>query len=163
MKYIICLIILLGLFFTGCDKDSSPSNTTPEQQVHVYPLAVGNRWIYSGGDTILIDGTATLNGKTAHHILGDDDYTLGERNLYYEGNMLYGWDGADTVASPLFDEITLQTLTVENVTVPAGTFETYKYSWGTATTKIYWFRKGGGVVKANLNGDIRELIAYTLH
>jgi len=161
MKYFTVILTLFVFVIFGC-KDDTTSPDDTNQNKNVYPLKVGNQWIYSVGDTITIYKTETLNGKLSYCIDGDDDYTFGERNLYYEGTIVYGWEGTDTVAVQIFDESILESLPKEQVLTPAGTFDTYKYSWGNLTTKIYWFAKGVGVVRAELNGNVRELVKYTL-
>jgi hypothetical protein len=156
--------VLFLVLCNGCSKDDNPSSDGDKNaSSHIYPLAVGNQWIYSVGDTITINRTATLNGKLSHCINGDDDYTFGERNLYYEGSVLYGWENIDTVASQIFDESVLESLPKEKITVQAGTFDTYKYNLPQSTT-YYWFAKGYGVVKVEYTSrsEIRELVKYTI-
>ena len=93
------LLLLYILLFTFCSDDKS---TNPTDERHFYPLKVGNTWTYDVEDdtpysqTIRIDRTVVVgNGKTAYHIDGDDDYTFGARNLYYEGTILFGFENDD--------------------------------------------------------------------
>ena len=91
----------------SCSEDDSSTNPN-KTETNCYPLKVGNSWTYNtnnGSQTVRIDQTVTSpNNKTAYHIVGDNDYTFGVRNLYYEGRKLYGYENEDDPEVMIIDE-----------------------------------------------------------
>lgn len=152
MKFIFQIFFILSLVvLNSCSKDDNLTNPQQLDQ-KFYPLKVGNTWTYStsnGDQTIRIDQTVTAtNGKTAYHIDGDDDYTIGVRHLYYDDTKLYGFEQSTEDPELLFDESTIIQNTYE-INVPAGTFTTYAFvkDWGNSSIYTHYYAKGIGLVK----------------
>jgi len=164
MRYLALFLSISILLLEGCKENVISS----DNEKNIYPLKVGNQWIYSQwlyglGDTITIDNTSTLNGKIGYHFSGVWTYTFENFNLYYDNSKLYGFNTWDSVATELLDENILETLPAETVSVPAGTFYTYKFTWGNKHIYTYWISRGVGVVKVMRNGMVTELINFTLN
>jgi hypothetical protein len=164
MRYLVLFLSISILLLEGCNENVISSNN----EKNIYPLKVGNQWIYSQwlfglGDTITIKSTSSFNGKVGYNFSGVWDYSFERFSLYYENSKLYGFNPWDSAATELFDENILETLPAETISIPTGTFSTYKYTWGNKHIYTYWISRGFGVVKVMRDGFVTELINVTLH
>jgi hypothetical protein len=160
----IAIMLLSVLIF--CSKKSNPtSNNNDPNNNRIFPLRVGNQWIYSNEDTISIDMSMKLiNGKTSYHFIDDDDYTFGLYNLYYVGNILYGYEEEDHIYRLFNEDSLVATLQTARISVPAGVFDTYILPVGDESNPNakYWVAKGMGVVRSLRGEETINLVKYSI-
>jgi len=170
-----CLNVLLTLL-TSCGggineniarPDLSGGSTTSSSSI--YPLKVGNTWTYSssqgGSYTISIDGTTTVNGSYVYMRTTEGESYYTYLNWETSGLTYYG-TSVSTLASPCVllpntlyvglnytdtcNEFSCTVSKIENVTVPAGTFNNcYQVDCydGTDLWDTTWYCSGVGMVK----------------
>ncbi len=183
-------LVLLALTLFGCSKDDSSTDPIliPTAKA-IYPLAVGNQWIYkhsvtSVQDTLTINNSFYLDGDSVYTFMGNDDFSFeldtDNQGFFYRDKdlwtLIYGvkklfipyvrGTSYFTVRSDSVKTLSILS-TNENVTVPAGTFNCCKYYYvavGGNVGKFYWLADGVGVVKLQYEGSAEyyELISYTL-
>ena len=184
-------IVLIAIFSFSCSKDDNTTNSNPIPITKdIYPLAVGNQWIFKNNitseiDTITITSSFDSNGDKIYAFYGYDDFSFDfdnpDQGFFYRDKDLWTYmSGIKKLFIPYtrvngyvsLRSDSVKTLTIlstnETVTVPAGTFNCYKYYYVAiyqgSTGKYYWLADGIGVVKLQHenSSEADELITYTL-
>jgi hypothetical protein len=163
-------IVLISLNFSCGKKDNPSSGDQPAAAKPIFPLKVGNRWVYdysnsSKEDTLLIIANTQTNGKQVFTFAGgassDEGYFNCTDGLFYEGDDLWGIRGGimkivikstlsinDSTILP--DNSTLKVISKnEALSVPAGNFTCFKLFWsrGSGDVEYIWMSAGTGIVQ----------------
>jgi len=157
MKYLV-ISLVIATFLFSCQDDDQVGATSPEETLELFPLALGNYWIYQvvklddlgneeilpANDTVRIVGTTLINDEVYFRLEVSNFFGFEPSpttvHVRDSSGFLVNDAGATLLSTTDFDEVVFSTetgparfeytmeSTPETVSVPLGDFECLNYS-----------------------------------